>query len=215
MARLTVFIAGTDTEVGKTWVATRLIEDLRAHGLAVTARKSVQSFDPEDGATDADLLAAAAGVSPEEVTPPRRWYRLAMAPPMAADALEEPEIKVADLVDETALPNSGIVIVEGVGGPRSPLAHDGDNVSFAAALAVGLVVLVADAGLGVVNSVTLSAEAFASAPTVVYLNRFDPHDDLHERNRQWLSERGSHPVVTDIEELSAFVMRTHERRGGQ
>ena len=39
---------------------------------------------------DAAVLGAATGESPEEVCPPHRWYEVAMAPPMAAEALGRP-----------------------------------------------------------------------------------------------------------------------------
>ncbi len=38
-------ICGTGTEVGKTWVASKVIEELRSRGRSVAARKPAQSFD--------------------------------------------------------------------------------------------------------------------------------------------------------------------------
>ncbi|MBV8560261.1 MAG: AAA family ATPase, partial [Acidimicrobiia bacterium] len=52
-----VLVAGTGTEVGKTWVAARLAEALRARGTRVAARKPAQSFAPDEGPTDAEALA--------------------------------------------------------------------------------------------------------------------------------------------------------------
>ena len=50
--------------------------------------------------------------------------------------------------------------------------------------------LVADAGLGTINSVRLSVGALAGPRgLVVFLNRFDAADDLHRRNRDWLRTR--------------------------
>ena len=212
MAPLIVFVSGTDTEIGKTWVGARLIERLRDAGLEVAARKPVVSFDQADASTDTAVLASAAGVSPEEVTPAHRMYPLALAPPMAAEVLERPEIRLQDLIAETTLPDGGVVVVEGVGGPRSPLAHDGDSVGLAQALAPDLVVIVASAGLGTVNAAILSSEAFAPLGTLVYLNRFDPQDDLHERNRRWLGEHHGLQVVASIEELGVVVSRMQAER---
>jgi dethiobiotin synthetase len=81
-------------------------------------------------------------------------------------------------------------VVELAGGVRSPVAHDGDGVELIAGLAPDLVVVVADAGLGTINAVrtTLDALAGLDAPVVVHLNRLDPDDDLHRRNRAWLAE---------------------------
>ena len=95
-----LFVTGTGTEVGKTWFATRVITALRAGGTAVVARKPAQSFEPDTGPTDADLLGAASGEDPRTVCPAHRWYEVPMAPPMAAAVLGRPAITVADLVRE-------------------------------------------------------------------------------------------------------------------
>jgi dethiobiotin synthetase len=197
----TIFIAGTGTDVGKTWVAVKLIAALQARGYTLHARKPAQSFDPaEHGATDAELLASATGEAPTTVCPAHRWYDVPMAPPMAAAVLGRPGFTVADLAAETTVPSAGITMVEGAGGPRSPLASDGDNVGFARAIRAELALLVSDAGLGAVNAVELSVAALSGFETVVHLNRFND-SDLHRRNRDWLGEAG-HLVVSSIEELS-------------
>ena len=198
-----VVVMGTHTGVGKTWIAVELIGRLREHGLAVAVRKPVQSFSPGDGPTDADRLAAATYESCTAVSDPARSYPLAMAPPMAAEALGLPPFTVADLATELAWPAAASVgLLETVGGPRSPVAADGDSVDLAAALNPDLVILVADAGLGAINAVRLSMAAFAAlnAPVTVVLNYFDPSDDLHRRNRLWLEADGF-DVAVDVSSL--------------
>src|SRR5580698_3000680 len=104
--RRVVAIVGTGTDIGKTWVAARLLTDLRAAGLQVTARKPAQSFDPDDdpAGLDAAVLGHATGEPAEEVCPPQRWYETAMAPPMAAERLGRPAFTVADLTAELIWP---------------------------------------------------------------------------------------------------------------
>ena len=65
--------------------------------------------------------------------------------------------------------------------------------------------LVADAGLGTINSVRLSAGALDRLPVVVLLNRFDRTDELHERNRRWLTTNDGYEVVTSVGELGERV----------
>src|SRR4029079_9096925 len=169
-----VVVAGTGTGIGKTWVTATLATALRRRGVAVAARKPVQSFAPEhDEPTDAEALAAATGEDPQVVCPPHRWLPRAMAPPMAAEALGWPAFTVAELAAEITkrAPRDAIVLVESAGGVRSPLAADGDTVTLANALRPALVVLVADAELGTINLVRLSAAALAPHRVVVYLNR--------------------------------------------
>jgi dethiobiotin synthetase len=204
-ARLVV-VTGTGTEVGKTWFAAATLAELRALGASVAARKPVQSFEAGTGATDAELLASATGEDPAQVCPPHRSLALAMAPPMAADALGAPDFTIAELAAEVHWPpDTDVGMVEGVGGPRSPLAADGDTVDLVAALEPELVVLVADAGLGAVNAVLLAAAPFAGRDLVTALNRFDAADDVHRRNCSWLIERGRVDVVTDPRTLAARV----------
>lgn len=195
-ARLVV-VTGTATEVGKTWFAAATLAALRRDGFAVAARKPVQSFEPGTGATDAEVLAAATGEPSEEVCPPHRSLAVAMAPPMAAAALGAPPFTIAELAAEVRwAPGTDVGMVEGVGGPRSPLAADGDTVELAAVLDPDVVVLVADAGLGAINAVRLAAAPFAGRTLVAALNRYDPDDELHRRNREWLTRRVGVEVVT-------------------
>jgi dethiobiotin synthetase len=204
-----VLVVGTATEVGKTWVTARLAQALRRRGLIVAARKPVQSYGTGGDivATDAEVLAQATGEQVGKVCPMHRWYPLAMAPPMAAEALGRPPWTVADLVGELRWQQPlGVGLVETAGGARSPLAADGDAVTLAEALAPEHVVLVGDAGLGTINGVRLVADALCRWPTTVVLNRYDPVVDLHRRNRQWLEERDGFDVVTDPADLVAPIV---------
>jgi dethiobiotin synthetase len=204
-----VLVTGTGTEVGKTWVACRLARALRERGLIVAARKPAQSYAAGDdlAGTDAALLADATGDSPQLVCPQHRWYPVPMAPPMAADALGRPAFTMADLVAELAWPvGVAVGLVECAGGVRSPLAADGDAPALAEALQPERVVLVADAGLGSINAVRLATAALAGWALSVVLNRFDPGDDLHQRNRAWLAERDGFHVVIDGADLVAAIV---------
>ena len=193
--RLLVLVTGTATEIGKTWFGAATAAELRGRGVRVAARKPVQSGEPGPP-SDAELLAAATGEDPARVCPPHRTYAVAWAPPMAADALGLPPFTVGELAAEiTWDAGTEIGLVEGVGGPRSPIAADGDTVDLARILEPDLVVLVADAGLGTVNAVRLSAAALADRPLLVALNRFGT-DPLHERNLEHLTVVDGFDVVT-------------------
>lgn len=201
-----VFVAGTATEVGKTYCAAAVLRSLRRRGLRVAARKPTQSFAPGQGHTDAELLGEASGEDPDVVCPPAHAFPVPMAPPMAAEALGRPAPTLADLLAAaTAPPGVALVLVEGAGGPRSPVAADADNVALAAALRPERVLLVSDAGLGAINAVRLSCAALGAAVApervLVLLNRFSPADDLHGRNRDWLRRDGL-AVHTDAESVA-------------
>jgi dethiobiotin synthetase len=207
--RRLVVVAGTGTEVGKTWVAAHVLRELRASGTTVAARKPAQSFSPADHETDAHVLAAASEEPTAEVCPKHRWYELPMAPPMAAEVLGRTRFSIDDLVAELAWPAPKVELglVEAAGGVRSPLADDGDTVSLIEAVQPDVVVLVADAGLGTINAVRLSLEALDRgahlATLLVHLNRYDGSDELHRANRAWLAERHGLDVEVTLADLAA------------
>lgn len=199
--RRLVGVIGTHTEVGKTWLTARLLASLRSSGLRVAARKPVQSFEPGTDATDARQLAQASGEREADVCPAHRCYSLAMAPPMAAEALQLAPIHLNDIIDEIVWPaDVDVGFVETVGGARSPLAHDGDSIDLLKCLPVDEVLLVADAGLGTLNAVRLALACIAPLPVTVFLNRYDPNDDLHRRNREWLLAHDGIDALTRVEE---------------
>jgi dethiobiotin synthetase len=218
-----VLVAGTGTEVGKTWVTARLLEAWRAAGLSVAARKPAQSGEPGAGPTDAEVLGAASGEDPTVVCRPARSYPLALAPPMAAEALGLAPPTVAELVAELAWPPGGVDVgvVETAGGVRSPQADDGDVTDMVGAIAPDHVVLVGDAGLGTVNAVRLALAALTDGspprpppprPFVV-LNRFDDASDLHRRNLAWLRDRdGACVVAASPAGLDVLADRLSRRR---
>ncbi len=205
-----VLVCGTGTEVGKTWVAARLLRELRVRGRTVSARKPAQSFDLDrfgerlGGATDAEVLGDASGEHPGDVCHSYRSYHRAMAPPIAAQALGLPPFTVADLVGELDWPAErvDVGVVETAGGVRSPQADDGDACDLATALRPDAVVLVADAGLGTINSIRLSMDALVptadrldGAPVVVVLNHYDGRHEIHRRNHEWLAAREGYRLV--------------------
>ena len=209
-----VLIAGTGTDIGKTWIASRMIAELRSRQVFVQARKPAQSFEANDATTDADQLSQASGEDPRTVCPAHRCYTAAMAPPMAADFLGRDRISVADLAEEVS--NSWkssaaaeaprpvqIGLVESAGGPWSPIAHDGDGIDLARLLLPEVIILVADAGLGTINAIRPAvAELEKIATVLVILNRFDANNELHERNRAWLQLHYSIEASTSVAMLT-------------
>lgn len=196
-------VTGTSTGVGKTWTTAGVARTLRAGGASVALRKPAQSFAVGEGPTDAEVLAAASGEDPEDVCPTHRWYPVALAPPMAADALGQPSFVLADLLGELAWPvGCRYGLVETVGGPRSPVTHDADSAALASALEPDEIVLVADAGLGAVNAVLLAAPLLAAGRPLVFLNRYDPADPTHTANATWLRAHAPLRITTDVAALA-------------
>jgi hypothetical protein len=68
------------------------------------------------------------------------------------------------------------------------------------------VLLVAEAGLGAINAVRMSVDAFAGAPVVVVLNAYDEDDVVHHENRDWLRDRDGYDVVTGPDTAAARIV---------
>lgn len=201
-----VFVAGTGTEVGKTWAAAGLAQLLRQRGRNVAACKPVQSYDPdEDGPTDAAVLAAATGQRPEEICPPEHSYPVPLAPPMAADQLGRPcptleELAAACRFDAAV----EIGLVEGVGGLYSPVASDGHNLDLIERIEPDLVIVVASAELGGIHDTMACTLPLSAYRQAVFLNRFDPEVEVHALNARWLRDTGLE-IATGLHELADFV----------
>ena len=207
MPEALVVVTGTATEIGKTWVCARIATELRSRGVPVAARKPAMSFDQSDTESDSSVLARATGEDETAVCPAHRRYERALAPPMAADALGRSPILVDDLVAELNLPEDAVVLIEGAGGVRSPLAHDGDVLDLADRLGPDLMVLVAPSALGAINDVLTSLDAISGRwPVVVYLNHFAVDDEVRKLNLEWLRARGI-TVAIDPAEVIEHVLR--------
>jgi dethiobiotin synthetase len=201
-----IFVAGTETEVGKTWTSAGLLTQWRIEGTHVSARKPVQSFDPEDGEPrDADVLAAATGERADAIC--KHSLSVPMAPPMAAASLGLSAPTLDELVGACSFDKDvDVGLVEGVGGVYSPLADDGHNLDLIERIAPDRVVLVADARLGVINAVRGATVEMSDLEPVVFLNRFDSADALHVANLEWLRNRDHLTVETSIEGLASLLV---------
>ncbi len=148
-----IFITGTDTDVGKTYVTSLLARQLKEAGYGVSARKPVAS-GCSHGCTDAEILAQATGEDCHVVCP----YRFAPAiSPERAIRLAGQHISLTDCLRASSN-SAAFTLVEGAGGWLSPLCSDGDNADLAHALAQP-VLLVASNRLGCINQTRLTLQA--------------------------------------------------------
>ncbi|QDS92049.1 ATP-dependent dethiobiotin synthetase BioD 1 [Roseimaritima multifibrata] len=163
-----LFFTGTDTDVGKTYVASLTAKLLAGYGMKIGVYKPVASgCDYRNGelvSEDALGLWQSAGrpESLERVCPQR--FAAPLAPPSAA-ALENRIVDKDELIEGAKwwYGRCSLLIVEGAGGLFSPLADRFSNADLAYALRATLV-LVAENRLGVIHQVvatTLAAKHFA------------------------------------------------------
>ena len=124
-----VFITGTGTGVGKTYVTSNLIKILRGAGKSVVGLKPVISGYCEDAIEQSDteciLTAMGLSVQPQNVQRVSPWrFQEPISPDMAAER-EEREIDFQELVKWTlgTRNETDFKLVEGVGGIMVPLSR--------------------------------------------------------------------------------------------
>lgn len=162
-----LFVTGTGTDIGKTYVTCALIRALKARGAAVDAFKPVVSgFDPRDAAgSDPARLAAALGAPGDVFRIAPRRYRAPLSPNIAA-RLEGDILALNDMVIDAmaraAEVRDGLLLVEGAGGVMSPLTDTETNLDMVAALGAPAL-LVAGSYLGTISHVLTALVALRAA----------------------------------------------------
>lgn len=158
------FVTGTDTDAGKTLVASGLLARARRRGLTTLGLKPVASGceTTAEGLRNIDALtlqAQSEPATPYTVINPYT-YAPPIAPHLAAKQVgERPTVDA--LADHAAGPLAearGLTLIEGAGGWRVPLNDDEDLAGLALRLELP-VILVVGLKLGCLNHARLSAEA--------------------------------------------------------
>jgi dethiobiotin synthetase len=206
------FIAGTDTAAGKTVLAGAVTAAARARGIDVAPLKPVitglEDPTPPEWPPDHELLARAAGRSPDEVA--LVGYRPAVSPHLAAQLAGSP-IDPAKLERQilAAGAQAELVVVEGVGGLLVPMSDGYDVRRLARSLRLP-VLIAARPGLGTINHTLLTLEAARSAGlevTAVVLTPWPESPGVVESsNRATIADLGGVPV-----EVLPPVARAHPR----
>lgn len=202
-----IFLTGTDTEVGKTRVATGLLHAVRHRGYRVAGYKPVaagceltpRGWRNEDAL--AHLAAAGGDLDYEAVNPVA--LPAAMAPHLAAED-EDVSLALDPLVEgfRDLAERVDWVLVEGAGGWRVPL-NDRETLADLA-VALGLpVVLVVAIRLGCINHALLSAEAIVADGLELagwVANRVDDADPTARRQIESIARRLHTPLLGVVPE---------------
>jgi dethiobiotin synthetase len=204
-----LFVTGTSTEVGKTYVAALIARSLVQSGRRVGVYKPAASGCRREGpaliADDAVALWEAAGRPGElDAVCPQR-FAAPLAPHLAARA-EGRELDAGLLRDGLAYwdDHCEVVIVEGAGGLMSPLGDDQYVADLARDFGYPLLVVAVNE-LGVINQTLqtlITAATFCDGLEVagVVLNdaRVAAADESTATNRQELERRCVPPVLAHV-----------------
>lgn len=214
------FIAGTDTDVGKTTIAAGLLHAARLQGLSTLGAKPVASgcTMTAKGLRNSDAQAlideSSIKLDYQQVNP--FAFEPAIAPHVAAReagvALEVAALARAmrHVLDQGA----DFTLVEGAGGWRVPLSDQANLSDLAIALRLP-VILVVGVRLGCINHALLSAEAIARDGLQLagwVANVIEPKTARLEENLASLAERLPAPClgrVPKLKQASADAVAEH------
>ena len=201
--RACFFIAGTDTEVGKTFVSVTLLHAAKAQGLTSSALKPIAAGCDlsSNGACNEDALALQRAISTrldyEHINPVA--LESAIAPHIAA-AQEGRKLSTAQLLEacQTVLQGEQqFTVVEGAGGWRVPLNDKETLADFVKALNIP-VILVVGMRLGCINHALLTVEAIANDGVPLagwFANQIDANMPVIDENLATLSARINAPFL--------------------
>jgi len=202
------FVTGTDTEIGKTLVASALVYLQAQRGHRVAAMKPVAAgTEWRNGRwcnEDVDKLAQCVSVSlPQQMTTPY-LFKAAAAPHIAA-RLENTVIAPSHILScyEQAKAQADALVVEGVGGFCVPLNDSYDTADMAKDLNLP-VVMVVGMRLGCINQALLTSEAIASRGLKLMgwvANSVDKHMLYSQENIQAIAQRINAPLLGIIPRL--------------
>lgn len=161
-ANKTLFVTGTDTSVGKTYVCARLLEFLHLKGIRAGYQKwvatGVTTGMPED--LELCLTAAAITAAPDEMKQYCPYsFRLPASPHLAAE-MENRTVRAETIVAhyKALAARYEWLIIEGVGGVMVPLHRKLLLIDLVASMRL-TTLLVARSGLGTLNHTLLTLEA--------------------------------------------------------
>lgn len=189
-----LFVTGTGTDIGKTYVSGLIVKKLRESCVTAAYYKAAMSGNERraDGSLipgDAMYVKEISGICqpPEDMCP--YVYENAVSPHLAS-RLEGNPVRLERVLDgfRKVCGSYEYVTMEGSGGILCPVCFDEEEIwlpDVIKACGAGCL-LVADAGLGTINSVGLTAfymKAHQIPLKGIILNHFKPGDVMQEDNR--------------------------------
>lgn len=205
-----LFITGTNTDIGKTFVTALIVKKLREHGFNAGYFKAAASGNErtEHGLIpgDAEYVCRIAGIRGDLKKMVPYIYENAYSPHLAAQIEGNPaEMSVIRKKYDEISQKHDYVTAEGSGGIICPIRYDDKIIMLKDIIKeLGLsTLIVADAGLGTINSVFLTAH-YLKANDIkikgIILNHFHDGNVLEEDNKMMAEALTGIPVVAAVHE---------------
>ncbi len=206
-----LFVTGTGTDIGKTYVTGLIVKKLRAAGVRAGYYKAALSGAEPDAKGvlqpgDALYVNTVAELGEKTEHLVSYVYREAVSPHLAAKINNQP-IDFAKVEADylRALTCCEYLTMEGSGGIICPLRWDNEQHVVLDDLVKKLnlgVLIIADAGLGTINATVLTTEHLRNRNIPIkgiILNNYIPHDEMHEDNARMIEEMTGIHIVAKVE----------------
>ena len=202
------FVIGTDTDVGKTYIASALVQHFVQLGLKTLGMKPIASgceisLDSDSQPVNADIIALvnAGNVdAPLNLISPYRFFP-AMAPHIAAEqAGVEMEMAVIIQAYHQLRELAEVVIVEGAGGLLVPINQKQTLADVALALNLPIILMVG-MRLGCINHALLTVAALEQKGLILagwIANQIDPQFSMFNQNVATLKMRIDAPCLSVV-----------------
>lgn len=204
-----LFVTATGTDIGKTYVSGLIVKKMREYGLNCGYYKPVLSgavmSDGELTPGDCKFVVETANLDCKPLDCLSYCFEEAVSPHLASarqGVVITSEKILADYKSHSQ--EYDYVLIEGAGGITCPLSVDDDNVFLLSDLVKQMnqdVLLVADGGLGTINSVLTSVEYIQKRGIKIVgivLNNYDKDDFMHRDNKDMVERLTGIKVIATV-----------------
>lgn len=210
-----IFIVGTGTDVGKTYVTALIVKKMREYGYnAGYFKAAVSGNEYQDGVLlpgDAAFVNEFAGIDGELSAMCPYIYEKAVSPHLAAQLEGNPvSMDVVKSYYAELCSRYEYVVAEGSGGILCPIRYDQEKIWLEDIIQeFGLdCILVADAGLGTINNILLTISYMKQRRigiSGIIMNRYIPGDVMHEDNISMVTKESGVPVLAMVQQGDVMI----------
>lgn len=190
-----IFITATGTDIGKTYVSGLIAKHIKDKGLNIGYYKAALSGSNDIKDSDAWYVKQQADLLDSYDEMVSYTYKHAYSPHLAAQIEgNPPDIKIIKNAYKDISKKHDYMIVEGSGGIICPIRYDSNQKIFLEDIIKELNIpslIIADAGLGTINSTVLTIEYMRSKNLKingVILNRFEAENEMHNDNKKMIED---------------------------
>lgn len=209
-----LFITATGTDIGKTYVSALICKQMKEEGFDIGYYKAALSGSNDITDSDAWYVKDRANLTDSYDEMVSYTYKHAYSPHLAAQIEgNPPDMDVIKKAYKNISKNHEYMIVEGSGGIICPIRYDDDKKIFLEDIIKELdlpCLIVADAGLGTINSAVLTVEYMKSKKIKIkgiILNRFEEANVMHEDNKEMIEKITNIKTVGIIDSVNNIELK--------